>query len=327
MQRINEDIKTGQFKQIYLLYGEEDYLRKQYKDRLRAALTDSEDTMNVHYFEGKDISSGAVIDLAETMPFLAQRRVIIMENTGLFKSGGEQLAEYLNEPSPTAYFVFAEVETDKRSKLFKTVQEKGIAVEFPIQNEETLKKWIVGLVKKENKQISGVVLHYFLEKTGTDMENIRTELEKLFCYSMDKEEITKEDIDAICTQRVSNHIFDMINAIADKKQKVALDLYYDLLALKEPAMRILFLIARQFNMLMQVKELKKKGYDNRTIGEKMGLPGFIAGKYVVQAQRFKTSDLKKALEDCVTAEEDVKTGKINDVMSVELLIVRYSAAV
>ena len=56
-------------------------------------------------------------------------------------------------------------------------------------------------------------------------------------------------MEEICTKRVSSRIFDMVNAIADKQQKKALDLYYDLLALKEPAMRILFLITRQFNML------------------------------------------------------------------------------
>lgn len=324
VQRINEDIKTGRLKQMYLLYGEEAYLRKQYKDRLRHALAADGDTMNCSYFEGKDISVGAVVDLAETMPFLAERRVIVIENSNLFKAGGEKMAEYLADPAESAYFVFVEKEVDKRSKLFKTVSAKGTAAEFAVQNEGTLKKWILGMIKKENKQITEQSLNYFLEKTGTDMENIHKELEKLLCYCMDKEVIAKQDIEEICTKRVSSHIFDMVNAIADRQQKKALDLYYELLALKEPAMRILFLIARQFNMLLQVKELKGKGYDNKTIGGKVGLQPFIAGKYVTQAGKFGGSDLRNALEACVEAEEAVKTGRMNDVMSVELLIVRYS---
>ena len=322
MQRINEDIKNGKFKQCYLLYGEEAYLRKQYRDRLKQAMTAEGDTMNYSYFEGKDISVPAVIDLAETLPFFADRRVIVMENSGLFKHGGEQLAEYLQEPAQSAYFILVETEADKRSKLFKTVSSKGMAVEFPVQSEATLKKWILGMIKKEGKQITEPALHYFLEKTGTDMENIRKELEKLICYCMEKDAIREQDI---CTKRVSSHIFDMINAVADKQQKKALDLYYDLLALKEPAMRILVLITRQFNTLFQVKELKAKGYDNKIIGQKVSLPPFIAGKYVAQASKFKTSDLRQALEACVEMEEAVKTGKIKDIMSVELLIVRYSA--
>jgi len=117
----------------------------------------------------------------------------------------------------------------------------------------------------------------------------------------------------------------MVSAIADKKQKKALELYYELLALKEPPMRILFLIARQFNLLLQVKELTKKGYQNKAIGERVGLPGFIAGKYVTQASRFRPEDIREALEACVAAEEAIKTGKMNDTMSVELLIIKYSS--
>lgn len=70
MQKLAEEIKTGQLKQVYILYGEETYLRSQYKDKLKKALLGDGDDMNYHYFEGKGISSGEVIDLAETMPFL-----------------------------------------------------------------------------------------------------------------------------------------------------------------------------------------------------------------------------------------------------------------
>lgn len=326
MQKLNEELKSGQLKQVYLLYGEEDYLRRQYRDKLKKALTGDSDSMNCHYFEGKDIRVGEVIDLAETLPFLADRRVIIIENSGLFKRGGEQLAEYLKEPSETAFFVFVEKEIDKRSKLFKAVSAKGRAVEFKPQDEAILKRWILGILKKENKRITERDLELFLDKTGTGMENIGKELEKLVCYCMDKEVITSEDIEKICTRQINNQIFDMMNAIAEKRQKEAMNLYYDLLTLKEPPMRILFLLARQFNLLLQVRELKKKGYPVKAIGEAVGLPGFIAGKYVNQAAKFSTKALRQAVTDCVEAEEAVKTGKMNDVLSVELLLIRYSGA-
>ncbi len=104
MQRLNQDIKTGQLNHIYLLYGEEAYLQKQYRDRLKAAII-GDDTMNYHYYEGKNLSVGEVIDQAETMPFFADKRLIVLENTGLFKSGGEELAEYLkNQPRPFTLF-------------------------------------------------------------------------------------------------------------------------------------------------------------------------------------------------------------------------------
>ncbi len=326
MQHINEDIKQENFKQIYLLYGEERYLRKQYTDRLKKALCGENDSMNTHFYEGKDVPVGEIIDLAETLPFLAPRRVILISNSGLFKSGGEKMAEYLAAPNETTYFVFTENEVDKRSKLFKAVQSKGYATEFAIQDENTLKRWIAGILHKEGKKITENTVQLFLTKTGTDMENIRMELEKLICYCMDQEIITEADVNTICTNRISNHIFDMINAIADKQTSKALQLYYDLLALREPPMRILFLVARQYNMLLQVKELKSKGYDNKSIGSKIGVPPFVAGKYVTQASRFKTVELQRAVTQCVEAEEAVKTGRMNDMMSVEMLIVSEPGA-
>lgn len=320
MRQITQDIKQNRLKQIYLLYGEERYLCRQYREKLRMALCAEGDSMNVHFFEGRDVPSGQIIDLAETLPFFAERRVIFITDSGLFKSGGEQIAEYLASPAETAFFVFTESEIDKRSKLYKTVQSRGYAAEFPVQDENTLKRWIAGILARDGKKITEDTVQLILSKTGSDMNNIRMELEKLVCFCMDREIITDEDVEAVCTTRISNRIFDMINAIADKKQKEALELYYDLLALKEPPMRILFLIARQCNMLLQTKELSSRGHDNRTIASKAGIPPFAVSKYLRQASRFKASALRNAVLKCVEAEEAVKTGRMNDVMSVEILI-------
>ena len=320
MKQINEDIRQNHIRPCYLLYGEERYLRRQYRERLQKALCGDGDNMNTHFYEGKDIPVGEIIDLAETLPFLADRRVIFITDSGLFKSGGEKMAEYLAQPSETAFFVFTESEVDKRSKLFKTVQSKGYAAEFTVQDENTLKRWIAGVLARDGKRISEDTVRLLLTKTGTDMDNIQSELEKLICYCMDREVITDSDVECVCTTQVSSHIFDMINAIAEKKPQRALTLYYDLLALKEPPMRILFLIARQCNLLLQAKELKSMGYDNRAVGSRLGVPPFIAGKYLTQASRFSTPALRSAVEQCVEAEEAVKSGRMNDRMSVEMLI-------
>ena len=95
------------------------------------------DTMNFTAFRGKDVNSGEVIDLAETMPFFADRRVILIEDSGLFKKGGEQLADYMKEPASSVCILFIESEVDKRSRLFKAVRDCGCAVEFATQDETT----------------------------------------------------------------------------------------------------------------------------------------------------------------------------------------------
>ena len=162
MQRIAEDIKTGQLKQIYLLYGEEAYLIRQYRDKLKRALLGDGSDMNVNRFEGKGVPVPQIIDMAETLPFFADRRVIILEYTELFKSGGEKLSEYLKKPAESSSFILVEREVDKRSGLYKTVKKLGYAAEFGRQDAKTLQKWVCGILKKEKKQISQETLQLYV---------------------------------------------------------------------------------------------------------------------------------------------------------------------
>lgn len=324
MKGLQQDLDKNEIKPVYVLYGEEAYLKRQYVKKLKDICIAGDDTINYNKFEGKDIVPREVISLAQTLPFFAERRLIILENTGFFKRSCDELADYIPEISDSACLVFVEGEVDKRTRLFKAVKEKGRISEFKQQDTKTLIKWILGILKKENKKITESTMNLFLEKTGCVMDNIYQELEKLLCYTIDKDTITSADVDAVCTVQVTNRIFDMIHAIAEKKQKKALELYYDLLALKEPPMRILFLINRQFHLLAQVKDLLRLQKDKSEIGAKTGLHGFVVNKYIQQSKSFTIEQLRQAVEDCIQAETDVKLGNLSDKMSVELLIVKYS---
>lgn len=324
MKGLQQDLEQKKLKPVYVLYGEEAYLKRQYARKLKNACISEEDMINYNKFEGKDVVPREVISLAQTLPFFAEKRLIMLENTGLLKSSCDELADFIPEIPDSVCLVFVEREVDKRTRLFKAVKEKGRASEFKQQDTKTLIKWILGILKKENKKIAESTMNLFLEKTGCDMDNIYQELEKLLCYTIEKDTITSADVEAICTVQVTNRIFDMINAIAEKKQKKALELYYDLLALKEPPMRILFLINRQFHLLMQVKDLLRQQKDKKEISTQTSLHGFVVNKYIQQSKSFTLEQLRQAVEDCIKAETDVKIGNLSDKMSVELLIVKFS---
>lgn len=322
MKSLNEDIKSGQFKNIYVLYGEEAYLKKQYKERMTRAMIPDGDTMNYAYYEGKGIPVSEVIDLAETMPFFGERRLIVIENSGLFKNASPELAEYIKEIPETTCFLFVESEIDRRGKLYKAAKEKGRVVELGKQDENTLIRWILGMVAREGKQIRESTVRYILSKTGTDMENLEKEMEKLFCYTIDKYEISSEDVDAVCITQITNHIFDMVEAVAKQEKKKALDYYYELLSLKEPPMRILYLLTRQFRLLLEVKELMKRGMIKKQIAAETGIHPFATQKYMDQCKRFSKQELLWLMDFGAELETDVKTGKISDIMCVEVFIIR-----
>ena len=153
------------------------------------------------------------------------------------------------------------------------------------------------------------------------MENIEKELEKLFCYTLDRETITEEDIDAVCVSQVTNRIFDMVHAVTAHNLKRALELYYDLLAMKEPAMRILFLMTREFQLLFLVKNLQKQGFDKKEIASRARIHPFAAGKYMEQSREYEAKRLEEICRESASLEEAVKTGRITDTLGVETFII------
>lgn len=323
MKVIKEHIKSGNFKQFYLLYGSEEYLKKLYRDKIKDAILKDANDMNYSYFEGKAADPVRISEIADTLPFLNDYRLIIIENSSLFKSQNELSDLLVNAPQSTI-IVFIEDEIDKRSKLYKMVKDKGTVSEMNGLDEKNLKLFVVSLLEQEGKRITETNVSYLLERTGTDMINICNEVEKLINYTMGRDVILPEDIDEVVTTQISGKIFHMIDAIGSKQASKALTYYYDLLSVREKPLSILFLITRHFNILLQVKNLQALGNNPASISEFVGVPSFAVGKYQAQARNFSSRRLKDALEYCADIEEQIKTGRMLEKIGVELLIVTFS---
>lgn len=308
---------------MYCLYGEEAFLKRNYKNLLKEAIL-GDDTMNFQSFYGKETNLTEIISLADTMPFFAEKRLILVENSGLFKKDPEPLASYLPTMPESTVLLFVEEQVDKRNKLYKKVKDLGYVAELSRQPESQLKTWIFQILKRENRKITKGAMELLLSSVGDDMELIKNELDKLIAYTEGREGIVPADVEAVCSVQITGKIFDMITNIAAGRQKAALDEYYDLLALKEPPMRILFLIARQFNQLLSVKELMSTGKGKDEIAKKVGLQPFVAGKVMTQARAFSGEKLRSYVEKCVSCEEAVKTGRLNDQLAAELVIMEFS---
>ncbi len=323
MQRLSDEIKSGQFHTLYLIYGEEDYLRRQFRDRLKSALAADDDTMNFTCFRGNETQTEKVIDLAETMPFFAERRVILIEGSGLFKKDGDRLADYVKEKPDSTTIIFEESEIDKRSRLYKTVADIGLADEMARQPVPVLEKWVVSMLKKEGRSITAADLHYFLSLTGDDMDLISNEFEKLICYTIGCNAVTRADMDAVCIRQIDDQIFKMIEEMSAHHQQSALRMFMDLLALDEKPFRLLSLIVRQYNILLEAKQLEMSGAGRREINER--LPHYYTQKYIDQAKCMTIGEITDALVKCEDVDESIKTGRMPDEIAIEILVVELSA--
>ena len=155
------------------------------------------------------------------------------------------------------------------------------------------------------------------------MEALEGEIDKLMSYASKDEEITVDLIDNICTKSPETNIFEMVDAIGRKQPAKALEIYHNMLRMKQSPVYVLKTTARQFKLILQCKYLQGKGMNNAQIAEELSLRRFVADRCLQQAKNFKTATLVNALDDCAKCDIDFKSGKITDKLGVEVIILKY----
>ena len=320
---LNDHIKNRSFKRCYLLYGAEPYMIRYYKNALKNAVIGSGDKMNLNTFSGKITDINNIIEPAETLPFFSDYRCILIENSGLFSSANE-FSEYIAKIPESTVIIFAENDVDKRTKLYKTVNKTGCAVEFEIQKENDLINTIIKKFAKDKITIDYELAKYFVNHIGTSMDELYSEADKLISYVYEKRTVTKKDIDTVCERQLSDKIFDIMDYMGKKDRENAIGFYLDLTGLQESPVKILALINTHFTRLYNIKQLMAEGKQGE-IASLLKIPPFFVKKYVEQANNFSDATLKDAIEYGIFVDNAIKTGGMNEYVAVESMIVRYSA--
>ena len=320
---IDQDIRSGQFHNIYLLCGSEDYLKRQYCNKLITALIDPEDTMNLTRFDNLNADFHSLKDTAETLPFFADRRVITVNGSGWFASSQDELSDYLEHVPETTYLIFMENSIKKTVKSFKAVQKYGCIAELDMPSDEVLKKWIIGKLKADGKSMTMEAWNEFLARTNSSMDHMNLEYHKLLSYIGDRQEINIDDVTALCPMQIEGKIFKMIDAIASKNVNLTFELYKDLLLERQSATMILWNIQRQFQRILDVRRLRERGLDAVRIAQELKLRDFMVQNSLRVGQKFSEDELIQLLTDAADYESMIKNGRIKDQAAVEMLMLKY----
>ena len=261
----------------------------------------------------------------ETLPFMAERRVVIIKESGAFdlKPGkmGE-LADLMQDIPESATVIWIESKVDKRSKFYKAVQKYGYVVEFKRLGENELLTWIGQEVKRKGVQLDRNTASYFLSLTGNDMVRIQMELEKLTSYAKERGIISREDVDSIVSVTIENSIFKLTDHLGNQQPAAAYRIYRQLLEDNEPVQRIFFMMIRQFRLLYKASLMQ--GADRNAVAKELGVPSFAAGNYQNQARRFGEKRLKELLNKLLDLDTATKTGELDAEEAATLVILQYA---
>ena len=309
---------------IYLLYGEDEYLRNEYLKKIKK--TFGEIQLGINYVQVDENNVSNIISDIETPAFGFASKLIIAKDTGLFKKKNalaDSLSEYLKTANLEGVeLVFVENEPDKNS-LFNTISKIGEAKEFKEQKLPQLITKVKSIAKAYNVNIAENTASYFIECVGTNMSDIINELRKLIEYAGNGGTIVKEDIDALSIKKSESIIFDLTDNLGRKKIADAIEVLHNLIYAKEPIQRILIMLYNHFKKLYIIKLAVE---ENKNVAQSLKLKpnqAFLVGKYQTQAKYFGKEELRSLLEELIKIDSSSKSGGIEINAGLETVLCKY----
>lgn len=347
---------------VYLFYGEEAYLRDQYLERFKSIIPSECRDFNLDVADGRETGVDDIVNLATTLPFLTEKRVVIVKNADFFKARrktqgrngsvqgelgdeGEEvspeenifgdlknnqkaspkpkenaLERYFDMPLESTCMVLCTDSVDRNLRVFKKVVKVGQTVEFsPLKNRE-LVLWIESRARQLGKIIEPGAVAKLVTAVGNNLRQMNSELEKLACFQ-DRTAITEDDVTLLVGRTVELSIFELVDAIGGRKTQEAIRMTREMVSDGEPVLRLLFMIARQFRLLLRAKSCTETGIPEREAAAVMQVHPYVAQKCINQARNFYFNELKIAMEKILATDLDIKTGRQEPVLALELMIV------
>ena len=329
---------------IYLFYGEETYLLETRVKKIKKEYPQL--ILGINFIQIDDTNAEELIADLETPAFGFDKKLIIAKSTGLFKKEkktaksdtkkkkvddtklplNEKIAKYIQENSEelkdTVDLVLVEQEVDKNA-LYQAIEKVGEVKEFALLKLPDLIANIKKIAVAYKVNIDDATAKYLVECCGTSMQDLINELRKLIEYKGENSNITKQDIDLLCTKQIQAVIFDLTDNLGKKETSKALEVYNGLISNKEPIQKILITLYNHFKKLYIIKIAEKYNEDAATAMNLKPNQLFLVSKYKTQARYFETQELREVLEALIDLDANYKVGLISLEIGLEAILCRY----
>jgi len=333
LQALKADLRAKQPKQLYIFFGEEIFLLHHYLDQIKKQLIDDlTESFNYHRFTTETFDIQSFVDAVENLPMMAEHTMVCVDEVDLFKLPEDErnrLAELFADIPEycTVVFTYETVawKPDKRyKKLWDTVNENALIVEFAKQDQRDLVAWITRHFQSRKKRISADLCTYLIDITGGTMTALLGEIEKICAYS-GADEIRKSDIDAVTEPVLDAVVFQMTDLLSAGSYVGAFQKLQQLLKMQQEPLAILGAVGGHFRRISTARTLLDHG---RTASELQKLcapmPDFAARKTMDAARRFKPEFCRTAAKLILETDYKMKTSFDDNERLLELLILQLA---
>lgn len=312
---------------VYLLHGEDNYLKNEFVKKAKKNFGELQ--LGINYIQIDESNVNNVISDIETPAFGYERKMIIVKNANLMQKKNaisDKLSDYLNDADKQTLdsieLIIVEDSVEKNA-LFNTISKIGMIKEFNEQKIGQLITKVKSISAAYGVQIQENVAQYFIECTGTNMEDIINEIRKLIEYAGKGGTITKEDIDSLTIKKSESVIFDLTDNLGKKNIHEAINVLHDLIYAKEPVQKILVMLYNHFKKLYIVQLSK-----GQNVAQNLKLKPnqtFLVSKYQNQAKFFTQDEIRNLLNEFMYIDEASKSGNLDINVGLESVLCRYCA--
>lgn len=332
-QLLKQDLKNHTVGSLYLIGGEESYLKQHYLAQLEKEVVDETfRDFNYTVFEGSSLKIEDLSDTIDSFPMMAERRMIVVRDLDVFKSNAalkEQLIQIISDLPDYVCLVFyydtIELKPDKRTKLYTVMTKTGCVADFSHLERHDLIPWVKRHARAAGKQIDNNTCDYLLFICGTSMTNLLLEIEKASAHSA-TDSIQKSDIDAVCTKVLDAVTFDLTDAITVQRFDRALGLVNELIAQKNEPIVLLAAVARHIQRLYAARLALEAHSSEQQLMELLGSKSpYYARKMQQSAAQLSVKWLRRALLLCGESDVAMKSTGSDRQKVLELLLLQLAA--
>lgn len=325
---ILNELKSQNIGHIYLFNGEEGWLKNDIITRMKRVILGDIKKENINFtlFYGDDFNATLFLTTCNTIPFLNERRLVLVRNAHLLKEEQKKsIIMYCNEPALFTILIIEALKLSKEDIIYKTIDYSGKVVEFPLLFESQVLRWINNYtMRRMKKKITGDGAKLLLELVGNNLCVLSTELEKINNYVGEKDFIDENEIRMASGEFSHENIFDLLDAVGRRDANTALGILKDLLMDGEHPLKILFMLERQFRLIWQWRLLKEKGILVEEINKQLMITSKRAKITIsTQATRYTKTMLFKFFEEFYQTDLNLKSqdSRLHPLL-IELLVLR-----